>query len=75
MYKVENFQIDDIDGCEFVISNTVGKMIISFHQDYDNNYTGLIEAVYSDGSRRGLTAYQAQNLLDEGEWMVLRYER
>ena len=75
MHEVENFQVEDIDGCEFVISSTVGKMIISHHQNYDGAYTGLVEVVYSDGSRRAFTQYEAQDLLDDGEWMVVRYER
>ncbi|MGG0763161.1 hypothetical protein [Bacillus paramycoides] len=44
------FQIEDIDGCEFVKCKTAGNMMISFDQDMVGFYIGAIYVVYADGS-------------------------
>lgn len=66
------FYIEDIDGCEFVVSKIVGRMLISFHRNADGYETGLIHCVYPDGSQCTKTEEEAQGKLDSGEWTVIR---
>lgn len=70
--KLEKFQIEDIDGCEFVKSIVIGNMIISHHQDFDGYYTGKIQIVYPDGSHGLTDQEEAQKKFDSGEWTVIR---
>ncbi|MDM5235109.1 hypothetical protein QUF83_02460 [Bacillus cereus] len=68
----ENFNIEDIDGCEFVKSKTLGNMLISFDQDMDDFYTGVIYVVYADGSGITISSEEAQRLIDSKEWTVFQ---
>lgn len=73
MKPLKNFQIDDIDGCEFVKDTKIGKMLISY--DHDGTWghpTGLIQVVYPDGSSGRMDYSKAQKKLDSGEWTVYR---
>ncbi|WP_426447601.1 hypothetical protein ACP26L_25690 [Paenibacillus sp. S-38] len=75
MNHVKNFQIEDIDGCEFVKCSSVGNMMISFHRDEDGYETGHIRTVYPDGSHGWVTPEKAQSKLDSGEWKVYRIDK
>lgn len=75
MNPVKNFQIEDIDGCEFVLSKTIGKMMISWHHDFDGYETGKIHVVYPDASHKAIEEEEAQKRLDSGEWTVYRYSK
>jgi hypothetical protein len=66
------FYIGDIDGCEFVKSTVVGKMMISHHQDFDGIYTGKIHVIYSDGSQTTKSREEAQKYINTGEWTIIR---
>lgn len=68
---LNNFRIEDIDGCEFVKSRDVGKMLISFHKDYDGYPTGKILVVYADGSQGAINQEEAQEKFDSGSWEVI----
>lgn len=70
--RLDVFSIEDIDGCEFVKSNVIGNMMISFHQDFDGYYTGKIHVVYPDGSHALISRDEAQEKLDSGKWIVIR---
>lgn len=70
--KVFNFAIEDIDGCEFVVSSNVGKMIISHYQDSDGFYTGEIHVIYADGSQTKISQEEAQRKIDKDEWVIIR---
>lgn len=72
MKKVKDFQIEDIDGCEFVKSSVLGNMMISFHTDFDGYETGKIRTVYPDGSHGAISPEEAQAKIDNGEWTILR---
>lgn len=72
MNAIVEFQIEDIDGCEFVECISMGKMLISHHQDFDGYYTGKIHVVYSDGSQRTVDLDKAQKYLDKRIWTVFR---
>lgn len=72
MTKMNGFDITDIDGCEFVHSKSIGKMMISWHQDFDGYYTGKVHVVYPDASHNAMEPEEAQILLDSGEWTVYR---
>ncbi|MEC0089360.1 hypothetical protein [Paenibacillus macquariensis] len=72
--SIHGFQIDDIDGCEFVKSSNIGSLMISLHQDDESFYTGEIHVVYPDASHTTITKEEAQMLIDSGEWMVLLQE-
>lgn len=72
MKEVKDFQIEDIDGCEFAHSNVVGRMLISWHHDFDGYPTGKVHVVYPDASHKAITVDEAQLLLDTGEWKVYR---
>lgn len=73
MTKVNNFDITDIDGCEFANSTIVGRMLISWDRDFDGYETGKVRAIYADGSGRSVTVEEAQLKIDMGEWTVYRY--
>jgi len=68
----EKFRIEDIDGCEFVKSKTIGNMMISLDQDMDGFYTGAIYVVYADGSGVTISPEEAQRLIDSKEWEVFQ---
>lgn len=72
MQPVENFQIEDIDGCEFIHSNAVGKAIISYEYSFFGVRMKSIRVVYPDGSKNLYGTNEAQERLDSGEWTVLR---
>ncbi|ASA22574.1 hypothetical protein [Paenibacillus donghaensis] len=72
MSQVENFDITDIDGCEFVYSRIVGKMLISWDRDFDGYETGKVRCIYADGSGRPVAEEEAQQKIDCGEWIVYR---
>lgn len=72
MRPVENFQIENIDGCEFIHSTCVGKAIISYERDFFGVKKKSIRVVYPDGSKNLYGINQAQEMLDSGEWSVLR---
>lgn len=74
MTELKDFQIEDIDGCEFVRSSIVGKILISWHRDEDGCETGKIHVVYPDASQREIEQGEAQKRLDSGEWTVFRTE-
>lgn len=73
MEALKNFEIHDIDGCEFVHSTVVGKMMISYHIDFDGFETGKIHVVYADASDKTIEPEEAQKRLDSGEWKVYRF--
>lgn len=70
--KVQNFQIEDIDGCEFGYAPSLGKILISHYWDDEGMPTGMIQAVYSDGSYSVVKPKEAQNNIDSGDWVVFR---
>lgn len=70
--KPMTFQIEDIDGCEFVRSTRLGKMLISWHRDFDGYETGKVHVVYPDASHRVVTVEEAQRKIDIGEWIIFR---
>ncbi|MBP1906827.1 hypothetical protein J2Z32_003491 [Paenibacillus turicensis] len=72
MIEIENFDITDIDGCEFAYEKGIGKMIISWHRDFDGYPTGKVRIVYSDGSGRAKSVEEAQRAIDNGEWIIYR---
>ncbi|MCY9593746.1 hypothetical protein PC41400_21690 [Paenibacillus chitinolyticus] len=72
MKAIQGFQIEDIDGCEFVQSTNIGKLMISHHQDFDGYYTGMIHVIYPDASHEAITREESQSMLDSGEWLVVR---
>ncbi|HDR7893326.1 TPA: hypothetical protein QCY29_005847 [Bacillus toyonensis] len=69
---IKNFQVEDIDGCEFVKSKTAGNIMISFDQDMEDCYTGAIYVVYADGSGITISPEEGQRLIDSEEWSVIR---
>jgi hypothetical protein len=70
---VKDFNIDDIDGCEFIYDSTIGKAIISFETDgVYGTPTGMIEIIYPDGSIGKLKPDEAQRKIDNGEWIIYR---
>lgn len=71
--KLSRFCVEDIDGCEFVKSRSVGHMLISFDRDFDEFLTGKIRVVYADGSHKSISPEEAQTELDTGEWTVMRF--
>lgn len=70
--KFQNFQIEDIDGCEFGNAPRLGKILISRYWDDEGMPTGMIQAVYSDGSYSVVKPEEAQKNIDSGEWEVFR---
>lgn len=70
--RIYNFDIEDIDGCEFVKDSDVGKIMISYHYDFDGYPTGVIHVVYSDGSQTTTTPEEAQKNFDNEKWHVIR---
>ncbi|MER2057213.1 MAG: hypothetical protein ABTA16_00235 [Niallia sp.] len=70
--KIYNFPIEEIDGCEFVESSTVGKMMISHYQDFDGIYTGEVHVIYADGSQTKISQEEAQQMIDKDEWVIIR---
>ncbi|MEK5038923.1 hypothetical protein [Sporosarcina sp. FSL K6-3457] len=72
MNRVANFKIEDIDGCEFIHSKSVGKAIISFERDFFGVRKNSIYVVYPDSSRTKMGIDEAQGMIDSGEWVVLR---
>ncbi|AIQ19545.1 hypothetical protein H70357_24645 [Paenibacillus sp. FSL H7-0357] len=72
MTEVPEFQISDIEGCEFVSSRIFGSMLISWNDNVDSEGWGKILVVYADGSNITVTQDQAQQKLDSGEWKVYR---
>ena len=71
MEEVKNFDISEIDGCEFA-KGSIGKFLISYHHDFEGMYTGKIQVVYPDSSSGVLDSEKAQTKLDSGEWKVFR---
>ncbi|MCP1285351.1 hypothetical protein NK358_27410 [Bacillus sp. S0635] len=67
-----NFQVEDIDGCEFVKVKSLGNALISYDQDFDGFMTGKIQVVYSDGSGSAISMEEAQGRIDSGEWTVIK---
>ncbi|PGZ66480.1 hypothetical protein COF02_09175 [Bacillus cereus] len=70
--EVKNFQVEDIDGCEFVIVKSLGNALISYDHDFDGFMTGKIQVVYSDGSGSAISMEEAQGRIDTGEWTVIK---
>lgn len=70
--NILNFQIENIDGCEFIKSSVAGNMMISFYQNFDSLYTGEIHVIYADGSQKTISQEEAQKKLDSREWTVIR---
>lgn len=70
--ELDIFDVEDIDGCEFVKSKDVGNMIISWHQDFDGYYTGKIKTVYPDGSHGLTDPEEAQKNFNSGKWTLVR---
>ena len=68
--QLKDFDIEEIDGCEFVNSSVIGKMMISHH--FVDGYTGKIHFVYPDGTHIANEPAEAQRKLDNGEWVVIR---
>jgi len=66
------FLIEDVDGCEFIVSHSAGKAIISWDSDDEGNETGEILIVYPDGSYETLSNQEAQGKIDRYEWVVWR---
>lgn len=72
MTQVEDFQIGDIDGCEFATSRNVGHMLLSWGNTSDDKGWGKVLVVFSDGSSGSVTQDDAQSKLDSGQWKVYR---
>lgn len=70
--KIYNFAVEDIDGCEFVKSKSVGSILVSFEHDEMGFPTGNILVVYADGSHTVISDEKAQNKFDSDEWVVIR---
>ncbi|EJR76670.1 hypothetical protein IK7_04743 [Bacillus cereus VD156] len=70
--EVANFQIEDIDGCEFVKVKGLGNALISYDHDFDGFMTGKIQVVYSDGSGSAISMEEAQGRVDSGEWTIIK---
>lgn len=70
--EVKNFQVEDIDGCEFVKVKGLGKALISYDHDFDGFMTEKIQVVYSDGSGSAISMEEAQERIDSGEWMIIK---
>ncbi|RFB60621.1 hypothetical protein DZB90_12130 [Bacillus thuringiensis] len=70
--EVTNFQVEDIDGCEFVKVKSLGNALISYDQDFDGFMTGKIQVVYSDGSGSAISMEEAQRRINSGEWTVIK---
>ncbi|MCM3413548.1 hypothetical protein [Metabacillus litoralis] len=70
--KIYNFDVRDIDGCEFVKSNVIGKLMISNHQDFNGFNTEKIHVVYPDGSHTLISQDEAQIKFNHDEWVVIR---
>ncbi|MRA55423.1 hypothetical protein GH864_13210 [Bacillus thuringiensis] len=70
--EVTNFQVEDIDGCEFVKVKSLGNALISYDHDFDGFMTGKIQVVYSDGSGSAISMEEAQGRIDSGEWTVIK---
>ncbi|PHA15500.1 hypothetical protein [Bacillus toyonensis] len=70
--EITNFQIEDIDGCEFVKVKGLGNALISHDHDFDGFMTGKIQVVYSDGSGSAISMEEAQERIDSGEWTVIK---
>ena len=72
MRKLKNFQIEDIDGCEFIYVKQLGKAMISYDYDEDGIHNGKILVVYPDASYKSIGYDEAQKHIDEGYWTILR---
>jgi hypothetical protein len=72
MRKLKKFQIEDIDGCEFIMVKQLGKAMISFDYDEDGCNNGKILVVYPDASYDSISFEKAQKHIDSGYWTVLR---
>jgi hypothetical protein len=72
MEKVKEFNIVDIDGCEFISTKAVGRAMISFHYDEAGCETGDILVVYPDASWKVVDWQKAQKHIDSGDWTVYR---
>ncbi|MBY5229338.1 hypothetical protein [Bacillus paranthracis] len=70
--EVTNFQVEDIDGCEFVKVKGLGKALISYDHDFCGFITGKIQVVYSDGSGGAISMKEAQACIDSGKWTVVK---
>ncbi|MCU5196478.1 hypothetical protein OCE52_16875 [Bacillus mobilis] len=70
--EVTNFQVEDIDGCEFVKVKSLGNALISYDHDFDGFMTGKIQVVYSDGSGSAISTEEAQDRVDSGEWTIIK---
>lgn len=70
--EVTNFQVEDIDGCEFVKVKGLGNALISYDHDFDGFMTGKIQVVYSDGSGSAISTEKAQEHVDSGEWTIIK---
>lgn len=70
--EVTNFQIEDIDGCEFVKVKSLGNALISYDHDFDGFMTGKVQVVYSDGSGSAISMEEAQGRVDSGEWTIIK---
>lgn len=66
------FNIEDIDGCEFVKNKSAGHMLISFDTDEMGYRTGKIRTVYADGSGGAIDQEEAQEHINSGYWKVIR---
>lgn len=66
------FDVNDIDGCEFVMSAGVGRMLVSFDTDSNEIPTGKIRVVYPDGSNAAMSYEEVQERFDTGYWKVIR---
>lgn len=72
MTEVKDFDIADINGCEYVYSSICGKALISWDRDFDGYETGKVRVIYADGSGRPITVEEAQIKIEMGEWKVYR---
>jgi hypothetical protein len=71
--KFEMVKDFNIDGCEFIYDSMIGKAIISFETDGVYGIpTGMIEIIYPDGSIGKISPDEAQQKIDNGEWIVYR---
>lgn len=68
----ENFNIEDIDGYEFVKDRSVGGVLISWERDDDEFLTGKVRVVYTDGSGGSISVEEAQKRIDTGHWTVIK---
>lgn len=67
-----NFQIEDMDGYEFVKDRSVGGVLISWERDDDEFLTGKVRVIYTDGSGGSISVEEAQKRIDTGHWTVIK---